>query len=65
MPCTPEAADVLRKCNVLIAPSVVAGKYELKETNVNWSPEDFESKLQCKGGNSGEKALSLLTEHDG
>lgn len=25
---------------------VVAGEYELKETNVNWSPEDFESKLQ-------------------
>lgn len=25
MPCTPEAADVLRKANVLIAPSMAAG----------------------------------------
>lgn len=25
MPCTPEAADVLRKANVLVAPSIAAG----------------------------------------
>lgn len=25
---------------------VVAGELELKECNLNWSPEDFESKLQ-------------------
>lgn len=53
MPCTHEAADVLRKANVLVAPSiaagvggVVAGELELKECNLNWSPEEFESKLQ-------------------
>ncbi|KAJ4850042.1 hypothetical protein Tsubulata_037742 [Turnera subulata] len=55
MPCTPEAVDVLRKANVLIAPSVaagaggvVAGELELNhECNLmHWSPEDFESKLQ-------------------
>ncbi|CAL5443851.1 unnamed protein product [Camellia sinensis] len=49
MPCTPEAVDVLRKANVLIAPAiaagaggVAAGELEL----INWSPEEFESKLQ-------------------
>ncbi|XP_017978980.1 PREDICTED: NADP-specific glutamate dehydrogenase isoform X2 [Theobroma cacao] len=55
MPCTPEAVDVLKKANVLIAPAmaagsggVVAGEIELNhECNVmHWSPEDFESKLQ-------------------
>ncbi|KAB5574326.1 hypothetical protein DKX38_001520 [Salix brachista] len=55
MPCTPEAVDVLKKANVLIAPAiaagaggVVAGELELNhECNLlNWSPEDFESKLQ-------------------
>ncbi|XP_028082228.1 NADP-specific glutamate dehydrogenase-like isoform X3 [Camellia sinensis] len=49
MPCTPEAVDVLRKADVLIAPAiaagaggVAAGELEL----INWSPEEFESKLQ-------------------
>ncbi|KAJ9190300.1 hypothetical protein P3X46_001518 [Hevea brasiliensis] len=55
MPCTPEAVEVLRKANVLIAPAmaagaggVVAGELELNhECNLmHWSPEDFESKLQ-------------------
>ncbi|KAJ6711472.1 putative proteinDP-SPECIFIC GLUTAMATE DEHYDROGENASE 1-RELATED [Salix purpurea] len=55
MPCTPEAVDILKKANVLIAPAiaagaggVVAGELELNhECNLlNWSPEDFESKLQ-------------------
>ncbi|KAM3747412.1 hypothetical protein ACB098_05G032500 [Castanea mollissima] len=55
MPCTPEAVDVLRKANILIAPAmaagaggVVAGELELNhECNlIHWSPEDFESKLQ-------------------
>lgn len=55
MPCTPEAVDVFKKANVLIAPAiaagaggVVAGELELNhECNLlNWSPEDFESKLQ-------------------
>lgn len=27
---------------------VVAGELELKECNLNWSPEDFESKLQVR-----------------
>ncbi|GAB4850410.1 hypothetical protein Ancab_029714 [Ancistrocladus abbreviatus] len=55
MPCTPEAVDVLRKANVLVAPAmaagvggVAAGELELNhEFNLmQWSPEDFESKLQ-------------------
>ncbi|CAI9114274.1 OLC1v1014955C1 [Oldenlandia corymbosa var. corymbosa] len=53
MPCNPEAVDVLRKANVLVAPAlatgvggVVAGELELRECNMNWSPEEFESKLQ-------------------
>lgn len=69
MPCTPEAADVLRKANVLIAPSmaagtggVVAGEYELKETNVNWSPEDFESKLQEAMKQTYQRALKTATD---
>lgn len=27
---------------------VVAGELELKEYNLNWAPEDFESKLQAR-----------------
>lgn len=27
---------------------VIAGELELKECNLNWSPEDFESKLQVR-----------------
>ncbi|KAM0956573.1 hypothetical protein ACFX2A_025329 [Malus domestica] len=55
MPCSPDAVDILRKANVLIAPAVaagsggvVAGEFELNHecNSVNWSPEDFESKLQ-------------------
>uniref|UniRef100_A0A2P2MTX5 glutamate dehydrogenase (NADP(+)) n=2 Tax=Rhizophora mucronata TaxID=61149 RepID=A0A2P2MTX5_RHIMU len=55
MPCTHDAVDVLRKSNVVVAPAmaagaggVVAGELELNhECNMlNWSPEDFESKLQ-------------------
>ncbi|GMP35033.1 hypothetical protein CsSME_00007660 [Camellia sinensis var. sinensis] len=49
MPCTPEAVDVLRKADVLIAPAiaagaggVAAGELEL----INWSPEEFESKCR-------------------
>ncbi|XP_028068664.1 NADP-specific glutamate dehydrogenase-like isoform X4 [Camellia sinensis] len=61
MPCTPEAVDVLRKANVLIAPAiaagaggVAAGELEL----INWSPEEFESKLQAK---SEPRRQGLLT----
>nr|GEY70127.1 NADP-specific glutamate dehydrogenase isoform X1 [Tanacetum cinerariifolium] len=53
MPCAPEAMDVLKGANVLIAPSiaagnggVIAGELELKEYSLNWAPEDFETKLQ-------------------
>ncbi|MCL7043935.1 hypothetical protein MKW94_015114 [Papaver nudicaule] len=55
MPCTPQAIDVLRKANVLVAPAkaagaggVAAGELELnQECNViHWSPEEFEHKLQ-------------------
>ncbi|KAH9608841.1 hypothetical protein KSS87_004219 [Heliosperma pusillum] len=49
MPCTPEAVDIIRKANIVIAPAmaagvggVVAGELELNQ----WPPEDFESKLQ-------------------
>ncbi|KAL9225594.1 hypothetical protein vseg_001499 [Gypsophila vaccaria] len=49
MPCTPEAAEVIRKANIVIAPAmaagvggVIAGELELNQ----WPPEDFESKLQ-------------------
>ncbi|KAL5728864.1 glutamate dehydrogenase (NADP(+)) [Ranunculus cassubicifolius] len=55
MPCTPQAIDVLRKANVLIAPAsaagaggVAAGELEMsRECNLmHWSPDHFESKLQ-------------------
>ncbi|KAI3874192.1 hypothetical protein MKW92_053586 [Papaver armeniacum] len=55
MPCTPQAVDVLRKANVLVAPAkaagaggVAAGELELnQECNaIQWSPEEFEHKLQ-------------------
>ncbi|XP_039059415.1 NADP-specific glutamate dehydrogenase-like isoform X1 [Hibiscus syriacus] len=56
MPYTPEAVDILKQANVIIAPAmaagaggVVAGEIELNhECNnvMHWSPEDFESKLQ-------------------
>ncbi|CAH2075780.1 unnamed protein product [Thlaspi arvense] len=49
MPCTPEAVDVLRKANVLIAPAIAAGAGGVAAGELelsNWSPEEFESKLQ-------------------
>ncbi|XP_051135285.1 uncharacterized protein LOC127254293 isoform X2 [Andrographis paniculata] len=69
MPCTPEAIDVLRKANVLVAPSmaagvggVVAGELELKECNLNWSPEDFESKLQEAMKQTYQRALKAAAD---
>ncbi|CAI9773584.1 unnamed protein product [Fraxinus pennsylvanica] len=69
MPCTPEAVDVLRRANVLVAPSiaagvcgVVAGELELKECNLNWSPEDFESKLQEAMKQTYQRALKAATD---
>ncbi|GAY38606.1 hypothetical protein CUMW_037950, partial [Citrus unshiu] len=71
MPCTPEAVDVLKKANVLIAPAmaagaggVVAGELELnQECNmVHWSPEDFESKLQEAMKQTYQRALKAATD---
>lgn len=69
MPCTPEAVDVLRKASVLVAPSmaaavggVVAGELELKECNLNWSPEDFESKLQEAMKQTYQRTLKSATD---
>ncbi|XP_010320812.1 uncharacterized protein [Solanum lycopersicum] len=69
MPCTAEAVDVLRKANVLVAPSiaagvggVVAGELELKECNLNWSPEDFESKLQEAMKQTYQRALKAAAD---
>ncbi|KZV58813.1 NADP-specific glutamate dehydrogenase-like [Dorcoceras hygrometricum] len=69
MPCTPEAVDILRKANVLVAPSiaagaggVVAGELELKECSLNWSPEDFESKLQEAMKQTYQRALKAATD---
>ncbi|KAB1218452.1 NADP-specific glutamate dehydrogenase [Morella rubra] len=71
MPCTPEAVDVLRKANILIAPAmaagaggVVAGELELNhECNLmHWSPEDFESKLQDAIKQTYQRALKAATD---
>ncbi|KAK9066196.1 hypothetical protein SSX86_013517 [Deinandra increscens subsp. villosa] len=69
MPCTSEALDVLKGANVLIAPSiaagtggVVAGELELKEYNLNWAPEDFESKLQEAMKQTYQRALKAAAE---
>ncbi|KAK6148780.1 hypothetical protein DH2020_016305 [Rehmannia glutinosa] len=69
MPCTPEAVDVLRKANVLVAPSmaagvggVVAGELELRECNLSWSPEDIESKLQDAMKQTYQRALKAASE---
>lgn len=71
MPCTPQAIDVLRKANVLIAPAsaagaggVAAGELELnRECNLmHWSPEDFESKLQDAMKQTYQKVLKAATD---
>ncbi|XP_065866495.1 uncharacterized protein [Euphorbia lathyris] len=71
MPCTPEAVDVLKKANVLIAPAVaagaggvVAGELELNhECNLmHWSPEDFESKLQEAMKQTYQRALKAASD---
>ncbi|GMH22064.1 hypothetical protein Nepgr_023907 [Nepenthes gracilis] len=71
MPCTPEAVDVLRKANVLVVPAmaagaggVAAGELELNhEFNLmQWSPEDFESKLQEAMKQTYQKALKAATD---
>lgn len=71
MPCTPEAVDVLRKANVVIAPAmaagaggIAAGELELNhEFNImQWSPEDFESKLQDAMKQTYQRALKAATD---
>ncbi|GER53490.1 glutamate dehydrogenase [Striga asiatica] len=69
MPCTPEAVDVLRKANILVAPSmaagvggVIAGELELRECNLNWAPEDFESKLMEAMKQTYQRALKTATD---
>nr|DAD48931.1 TPA_asm: hypothetical protein HUJ06_018868 [Nelumbo nucifera] len=71
MPCTPEAIDVLRKANVLVAPAkaagaggVAAGELELNhECNLmHWSPEDFETKLQDVMKQTYQKAIKAATD---
>ncbi|KAA8540308.1 hypothetical protein F0562_024129 [Nyssa sinensis] len=71
MPCTPEAVDVLRKANVLIAPAmaagaggVTAGELELTHecNSIPWSPEDFESKLQEAMKQTYQRALKAATD---
>ncbi|XP_010690072.2 uncharacterized protein LOC104903683 isoform X2 [Beta vulgaris subsp. vulgaris] len=71
MPCTPEAVDVLRKANVVVAPAmaagaggVAAGELELNhEFNLmQWSPEDFESKLQDAMKQTYQRALKAATD---
>ncbi|CAI8608043.1 unnamed protein product [Vicia faba] len=71
MPCTPDAVLVLRKANVLVAPAmaagaggVVAGELELNHecSLMNWSPEDFESKLQEAMKQTYQRAIKAATD---
>ncbi|KAK9102222.1 hypothetical protein Sjap_019476 [Stephania japonica] len=71
MPCTPQAIDVLRKANILIAPAkaagaggVAAGELELnRESNLmSWSPEDFETKLQDAMKQTYQKSIKAATD---
>ncbi|KAJ0234611.1 Amino acid dehydrogenase family protein [Hirschfeldia incana] len=71
MPCTAEAVDVFRKANVLIAPAIAAGAggvaageiEELRESNsMQWSAEDFESRLQEALKQTYEKALKAAND---
>ncbi|XP_010462012.1 PREDICTED: NADP-specific glutamate dehydrogenase-like [Camelina sativa] len=71
MPCTAEAVDVFRKASVLIAPAiaagaggVAAGEIEvLRESNsMQWSAEDFESRLQEALKQTYEKALKAAND---
>ncbi|KAL3632905.1 hypothetical protein CASFOL_025889 [Castilleja foliolosa] len=69
MPCTPEAADVLRKANILVAPSmaagvggVIAGELELREFNLNWTSEEFEAKLQAALKQTHLRAIKTATD---
>ncbi|KAJ6794685.1 NADP-specific glutamate dehydrogenase [Iris pallida] len=72
MPCTPQAIDVLRKAKVLVAPAkaanaggVAAGEIELnQEYNfMQWSAEDFETKLQETMKQTYERSLKAASDY--
>ncbi|KAJ6812822.1 NADP-specific glutamate dehydrogenase [Iris pallida] len=72
MPCTPQAIDVLRKAKVLIAPAkaanaggVAAGEIDTnQEYNfMQWSAEDFESKLQETMKQTYERSLKAASDY--
>ncbi|KAJ0971390.1 hypothetical protein J5N97_019349 [Dioscorea zingiberensis] len=72
MPCTPQAIDVLRKAKVLVAPAkaagaggVAVGELELNhEYNLmQWSPEDFETKLQDSMKQTYERSLKHASDY--
>ncbi|XP_010912018.1 uncharacterized protein [Elaeis guineensis] len=72
MPCTPQAIDVLRKAKVLVAPAkaasaggVAVGELELNhEYNLmQWSAEDFETKLQDTMKQMYERSLKAANDN--
>lgn len=72
MPCTPQAVDVLKKAKVLVAPAkaasaggVAGGEHELNhEYNLmQWSPEDFETKLQDMMKQTYERSLKASSDY--
>ncbi|XP_010924923.1 uncharacterized protein [Elaeis guineensis] len=74
MPCTPQAIDVLRKAKVLVAPAkaasaggqVAVGELELNhEYNLmQWSAEDFETKLQDTMKQTYERSLKAANDNE-
>lgn len=72
MPCTPQAIDVLRKAKVLVAPAkaanaggVAVGEIEMnQEYNLlQWSAEDFETKLQDTMKQTYERSIKAASEY--
>lgn len=72
MPCTPQAIDVLRKAKVLIAPAkaanaggVAVGEIEMnQEYNLlQWSAEDFETKLQDTMKQTYERSIKAANDY--
>ncbi|XP_039121749.1 NADP-specific glutamate dehydrogenase isoform X2 [Dioscorea cayenensis subsp. rotundata] len=72
MPCTSQAIDALRKAKVLVAPAkaagaggIAVGELELNhEYNLmQWSPEDFETKLQDSMKQTYERSLKHANDY--
>lgn len=72
MPCTPQAIDILRKAKVLIAPAkaanaggVAVGEIEMsQEYNLlQWSAEDFETKLQETIKQTYERSIKAANDY--